>query len=323
VSDRPVLVYGATGYTGRLCVAALEGLAAPYLVGGRSAERLAAVAGPHCIGTRVADAADPTAAFEGVGCIISTVGPFTRYGLPVLDAAIAAGAHYTDTTAEQPFVRAAVTRHDEAVTAGVTVLPSCGVEYAPMMFAAAVLGPPPSTSYLWLDDFLPTRGSVRSMVGMAGIGPVTRPRKVRFEDRVGWAIRVPGAEEVLIDPACRAHLCLRGYEAWPFAALWPMAKLVSPDRFADRIAERVTDPTPEQAATARFTVIVLRGEDAVRIDGVDIYAATGQLAAHIALALAAGEATSAGVLAAGAALDPVIMLDRLPVSWRRFHNSRH
>ena len=73
-------------------MAALEALGAPYLVGGRDMEALRSVAGPGCAGIRVAHAHDIGDAFEGVGCVLSTVGPFARLGLAPLDAAIAAGA---------------------------------------------------------------------------------------------------------------------------------------------------------------------------------------------------------------------------------------
>jgi hypothetical protein len=314
----PILVYGATGFTGRCCVAALEDEGVPYLVGGRDAERLRRVAGPRCEGVRVADAADPVAALSGVGCVISAVGPFARHGLPVLDAAIAAGAHYIDTTAEQPFMRAALTRHDAAEAAGVTALPACGVEYAPMFLGAALLPEGPVDSYLWLDDFLPTRGSVRSMVSMAGAGPQPWPYRVAVEERRGFAVRIPGAEAVFLHPDCRTHLVLRLVEAAPIAAIWPVARLLRPGRFADAIADRLTDPTPAQRAAAGYTVVVASADGtAIRIDGQDVYASTGRFAVQLARLLADGRAHSAGVLPVGRALDPHLALAALRLTARR------
>ncbi len=313
----PVLVYGATGFTGRHCVAALERMGQPYWVGGRNADALQAVAGPGCVGVRVAEASNPRAAFEGVGCVISTVGPFARHGLPVLDAAIAAGVPYVDTTAEQSFLTMARTRDAAAVAAGVTALPACGVEYLPMFLGAALLGDGPVETWLWLDDFLPTRGSVRSMVAMAGVGPAPRPREVRSGDRSGWAIGIPGAESVLVHPDCRTHLMLGRWEALAFRLGWPIARWFDGDRLGDRIADRLSDPTAEQSARARFTVIVSRGDAAVRLDGEDVYASTGRFAATTALALARGEARVAGVRAAGEALEPQRLLAAIGLEAKR------
>ena len=305
---KPVLVYGATGVTGRRCVTTLEASGTPYLVGGRDGARLEDAAGPGCRGIRVADARAIGSAFDGIGCVLSAAGPFARFGLPVLDAAIAAGAHYVDTTAEQSFMRMARSRHDAAVAAGVTALPACGVEYLPMFLLAALAGDGPVESYIWLDDFLPTQGSVRSMVSMAGVGPTPWPRRVRFGERSGSALRIPGAEEVFVHPDSRTHLALRWFEAWPFALTWLPAKLLKPDRFADAIAARVTDPTPDQQAADGFTVVVRRAGRTLRLDGRDVYGSTAVYAAAVARMLVAGGARRAGVVDAGSALDPQAVL---------------
>ncbi len=316
-TDREILVYGASGFTGRCCVAALEAAGIRYRVGGRNQERLEAAAGPGCVGVRVAEASDLGEIFADASCVVSTVGPFARHGLPVLDAAIAAGAHYVDTTAEQPFMRAALTRHAAAQSAGVTALPACGVEYAPMFLGAAMLSEGPVDSYLWLDRFLPTRGSVRSMVSMAGVGPMPWPWAVQVEERQGYAVTIPGAEAVFLHPDCRTHLMLRRVEAFPIAAMWPIAKRLPPGRFADAVADRLTDPTPEQRASAAYTVVVVQGSEAVRLDGRDVYASTGRFAIQLARLLADGQAHTAGVLAVGQALDPHRALEALGLTARR------
>jgi hypothetical protein len=299
-----LLLYGATGVTGQRCVDALETAGVDYLVGGRNRATLEAAAGPHCQGIRVASADAIGSAFDGVGCVLSTVGPFARFGLPVLDAAIAAGAHYVDTTAEQSFLRQALTRDHAARTAGVTASPACGVEYLPMFLLAELLGEGPVESFLWLDDFLPTQGSVRSMVAMAGVGPTPWPRSVRFGDRSGSALRIPGAEEVLIHPDCKTFLVLRWFEAWPFALSWLPARLLGLGRFGDATAAKLTDPTPEQQAAAGFTVIVRQGDRTLRLDGEDVYGSTALYATTVARLLDEGHALKPGVLPAGKALDP-------------------
>ncbi len=310
-TPKPILIYGASGVTGKLCVDAAEAQGRAYLIGGRNRTKLESVAGPRCLGIRVADASNVGTAFDGVGCVVSTVGPFARYGLPVLDAAIAAGAHYVDTTAEQAFLPMALSRHDQAIAAGVTALPACGVEYAPMFLAASLLGPGPVQTYLWLDDFLPTQGSIRSMVAMAGIGPTPRPTRVQFQERTGWAIRIPGAEEVMVHPDCRTHLVLNLHEALPFSVMWPFSRWLPLDRIGDRIASWVTDPTAEQQRAAGYSVFVRQGSRVLRIDGRDVYGSTAQFAVTLAGLLAAGKATAHGVLPVGDALSAKATLEAL------------
>ncbi len=315
---KPILVYGATGYTGRLCVAALEALEQPYLIGGRNKDALEALAqSPHCEGFRVAPVDALGDIFEGVGCVLTCVGPFARWGLPVLDAAIAAGAHYVDTTGEHSFLAEAQNRHDDAVAAGVTALPACGIEYLPMFLGAALFEPGPVNSYLWMTDFHPTQGTVRSAVGMAGFGSMPVPKYVQFDDYKGYAIQIPGGESLFVHPESRTHLVLKLHEAWGLTALWPLSKLLSPARFADRIAARVTDPTVEQRTADRFDLVMQSGDRWLHLHDSDVYGSTGRYAAAVAQRLVQGAATQAGVLSAGKALDANELLNalQLEVVW--------
>ncbi len=71
--------------------------------------------------------------------LVSTVGPFVRWGQPAVAAAIAAGAHYLDSTGEPPFIRAVFERHDRAArAAGSGLLTAMGYDYVPGNLAAAL-----------------------------------------------------------------------------------------------------------------------------------------------------------------------------------------
>ncbi len=304
-----VLVYGATGYTGRLILAALEALGTVYAVAGRDPVRTAAAAGPSCRDVRVGlDLSD-------VSVLINAVGPFVRLGPPVLDAAIAAGVHYVDTTAELDFILHAAGRHADAVTAGICVLPASGIDFAPAFLGAALVGAPCET-WFWLDDFLPSKGTTRSAVESAGRGPLALPRRVRFEERSGWAVPFPGGEAALIHPDCRTSLVLPLAQAASFSALMGAANVLPFASLADRITDQVPDPTPEQRAAARYTFVTHGAERTCRIDGEDVYGSTGVYVATIATWLAEGRALAKGVLPTGAALPAAELLDALPVRWR-------
>lgn len=299
----PILIYGAYGVTGGACVAACEERRIPYVVAGRDGDRLRSVAGPRCVDVRVAEAQALASALDGVGAVLSTAGPFLRCGEAVLDAAVAAGVPYTDTTAEAAFVARAVTRDGAARTAGVAALPACGVEYLPMLLGAARLGPGPVETWLWLDDFVPTPGSVRSMVAMAGRGASPRPRRHRCDDREGWHVAIPGVEAELHHPDSATHLMLGRWEAAPFRWLWPLARGRDLAWLGDVLADRLPTPSAEQQAAARFTVVVSQGDRAVRYDGEDVYRSTARFAMAVAAALARGEASGPGVRSVGEALD--------------------
>ena len=64
--------------------------------------------------------------------LVSTVGPFVRWGRPALRAALDAGAHYLDSTGEPPFIRTVFEDHDAAArAAGVGLLTAFGYDYVP------------------------------------------------------------------------------------------------------------------------------------------------------------------------------------------------
>src|ERR671935_2457585 len=108
MTDRIVL-FGATGYTGDLTARALVARGARPVLAGRDKARVRALAEElGGLEWKVADVARPDsvrALVERGDVLVSTVGPFTRWGEPAVEAAIAAGAHYLDSTGESAFIR--------------------------------------------------------------------------------------------------------------------------------------------------------------------------------------------------------------------------
>jgi len=145
VSSRIVL-FGATGFTGELTARALVARGARPLLAARSAERVRALGDQLGCETAVADAmasgggADAIAALLQDGdVLVSTVGPFVRWGEPAVAAAIAASAHYLDSTGEPPFIRAVFERHGPpAAAAGCGLLTAMGYDYVPGNLAGAL-----------------------------------------------------------------------------------------------------------------------------------------------------------------------------------------
>ncbi|MFE5285027.1 saccharopine dehydrogenase NADP-binding domain-containing protein [Nocardia sp. NPDC056611] len=144
-----IVLLGATGYTGDLVLHALLRRGIKPVLAGRNraaARALAEQAGG--LEFAVADASDTasiTALVSPGDVLITTVGPFERFGYPVAEAAALAGAHYIDSTGEVGFVRELQGRlHGIARANGSIMLPAFGYDYVPGVLAgtlAALPGP--------------------------------------------------------------------------------------------------------------------------------------------------------------------------------------
>ncbi|QVI22222.1 saccharopine dehydrogenase NADP-binding domain-containing protein [Nocardia tengchongensis] len=124
-----IALYGATGHTGGYILAELRRRGLTPILVGRNAERLRAAAdaaGLPEAEIRIADLDDHAAlvaAFTGADVVISSLVAFVDLGGAVLAAAIEAGAHYTDTSGEQQFLRRVLDEYGpQAEKAGVTVI---------------------------------------------------------------------------------------------------------------------------------------------------------------------------------------------------------
>jgi len=139
-----IIVYGASGFTGRLIA---EYLAGQYGVGktvkwamaGRDAAKLTAVrdeiGAPADTPLVVADAADPAslrAMVSRAKAIVTTVGPYQLYGSDLVAACAAAGTDYLDLCGEPAWMRQMIDAHDaEAKKTGARIVFSCGFDSIP------------------------------------------------------------------------------------------------------------------------------------------------------------------------------------------------
>ncbi len=134
-----IIVWGATGFTGKIVS---EYMAERYkdsnltwALGGRSEAKLKAVAGNDDIATVVADAQDANAMRElarKARVILTTVGPYARYGSELVAACAAEGTHYCDLTGEVHWMRKMIETHqDAAVESGARIVFTCGFDSIP------------------------------------------------------------------------------------------------------------------------------------------------------------------------------------------------
>src|ERR671937_2181339 len=138
-----IVVFGATGYTGDLTARALVARGAQPVLAARNAARVEALAAElGGLEWALADVERPDsvrALVERGDVLVSTVGPFTRWGQPAVQAAVEAGAHYLDSTGEGAFIREVFERHGPAAqAAGCGLMPAFGFDWVPGNLAGAL-----------------------------------------------------------------------------------------------------------------------------------------------------------------------------------------
>jgi short subunit dehydrogenase-like uncharacterized protein len=139
MSDFDLVVYGATGFTGRLVAEYLAQRGGPERIAlaGRNPDKLAHVAADLDVSWPmiVADASDPKSLqtlAESTKAVVTTVGPYMKYGLPLVDACAKAGTHYADLAGEVLFMRQSIERYDDiAKQTGARIVHACGFDSIP------------------------------------------------------------------------------------------------------------------------------------------------------------------------------------------------
>jgi short subunit dehydrogenase-like uncharacterized protein len=152
MSDRSrefeVVVYGATGFVGVLVARYLAGHAPAgtrIALAGRSTAKLEAVKSQLDVDwpILIADAADADALATLAGrtrVVITTVGPYAKFGLPLAHACAAAGTDYVDLTGEVLFARDSIDQnHELARGTGARIVHSCGFDSIPSDIGVHVL----------------------------------------------------------------------------------------------------------------------------------------------------------------------------------------
>ena len=150
-----IVVWGATGVAGGFVADYLTKQYSPetlsLALGGRDPDKLASLAADLTtdndewdeIPTVVGDATDPDSLGEiarSARVVVTTVGPYTKYGSPLVEACVEAGTDYCDLTGEVNWIRETVDRyHDEAVETGARIVHSCGFDSVPADIGTALV----------------------------------------------------------------------------------------------------------------------------------------------------------------------------------------
>jgi short subunit dehydrogenase-like uncharacterized protein len=138
-----IVLFGATGYTGQLTAEALVARGERPVLAARNSHAVKALARRlDGLDSAVADVSRPETVRDLVqrgDVLISTVGPFVRWGEPAVQAAVANGAHYLDSTGEGTFIREVFERHGGgAEAAGCGLVTAFGYDWVPGNLAGAL-----------------------------------------------------------------------------------------------------------------------------------------------------------------------------------------
>ena len=326
-SSEQVLVYGAAGHTGRFVVEELVRRGLTPVLAGRSIERLASVA-PDLAGLerRVSGVDDPDLlrrTVSGVGVVINCAGPFLDTAAPLARAAVQAGAHYLDVTAEQQVVLQLYRDLDApARAAGVAVVPAMAFYggLPDLLVSAALAGSRQADEVeiaVGLDRWWPTAGTratgerntaVRQVIREGVLAPLENPAssgRWSFPDPLGDlpVVQVPFSEVITIDRHLEVGR-LRSY--LNTAPLDDLHDDATPPPAA-------ADDRGRSAQQFVVDVVVRRGSDERRITsaGRDIYAVTAPIVVEGAVRLLSGRHGGPGASAPGEAFDAVDVLAAL------------
>jgi len=175
-TDKPVVVYGASGYTGRLICEYLREFNVPFVAAGRDkariAEALQRVPGIDTVDHEIVEVAHDTGPltelFAGASVVCNTVGPFAQYGGEVVQACIEAGCHYVDTTGEQDWLIDCEENYGKAMAdKGLLLSPGIAQMYTTGEIAAGICLETPGLDTLDILVFwkgLPTIASTRTIL---------------------------------------------------------------------------------------------------------------------------------------------------------------
>lgn len=213
MSDKQVVVYGASGYTGRLVCEYLREYNVPFVAAGRSAEKVRASMDSNVAGIETAtyevravehSVEALTDLFQNAKVVLNTVGPFSELGPSVIEACLAAGCHYTDTSGEQDWLVVCDEQYGaDFADAGLLLSPGIAQMYTTGEIAAQIALETPGLDTLDIAVFWggsPTIASTRTILVNAATSSAYHLQQnayVPFDPAQGLVpLVVPGQHEL-------------------------------------------------------------------------------------------------------------------------------
>ncbi|HUE39917.1 MAG TPA: NAD(P)H-binding protein, partial [Candidatus Binatia bacterium] len=319
----PLLIYGATGYSGRLITEAAVALGLAPVLSARNRDALAAVAAAVGLECRVAELSEPNQldeALRGITVVLHAAGPFSQTSPPMLEACLRCHAHYLDITGEISVIESLVHANARARSAGIMVMPAVGFDVVPSdCMAAHVTSRLPGASSLVLaltGLVSATPGSAKTLVEQAGhsvrvrrggkIASIAAGSVSRWFDygdgprcsmNISWgdvasAFYTTGIPNIDVfyeaTPALRGMLLASRYASWMLRSAPWQASLAATMNFLPQ------GPTDAQRAAAQMVIVAEARDDRgrcarARLRTPEAYTFTATTAAAVARRVLRGD----------------------------------
>ena len=328
-----ILLFGATGYTGRLTAEALARKGASFAIAGRNKSKLYALAdetdGPEVRLASVGDVDSLVAALDGVKVMITCVGPFMELGDTAVEAALRAKVHYIDSTGEGTFVERLTERDAEARDAGIVMAPCMGFDEVPADVAATLATEDMDKADLVLTYAIPqtgSKGTIRSaMAIITSEGQWVRdgrPIMIKAGNERRWAPMPPplGPKQTVGFPLAEGrlapmHLDLNSLKIFVTSGTvqrygiqfgLPLMGKALDTSAGQWLLEKALQPLPEgpneeQRAKGKWTILAEASSGGrwrnVALSGTDVYGLTAEFLSAAALRMAADDFEGAGIKA--------------------------
>lgn len=327
-----IVLFGATGYTGKLTAEVLARRGARFAIAGRNRAKLeelaARVGNPETRVARSGDVAGLASAIEDAKVLITCVGPFVELGETAVEAALRARVHYIDSTGEGAFIDRLIARDRAARSAGIAMAPAMGFDEVPGDCAATLATDGMTGADLVLTYALPSSGSRGTVRSTAGI-MTTQAAWIENGHRIGMAagarsrwspMPAPlGPKPAISIPLAEAHLAplhldLRNLQTYvtsdPFRSALikagvPFLRLGLSNEIGKKALGAVVRRLPEgpdvgHRRRGRWTILAeAKSGDMWRnvvVTGRDVYGLTAQFLSAGAMKMASGNLPVTGVV---------------------------
>ncbi|RKL65868.1 hypothetical protein CR203_18630 [Salipaludibacillus neizhouensis] len=299
-SGAKILIYGASGYTGKLISARAQQAGLDFEIAGRSEASVSALARSLGVSYRifaVEDAQALRSALKGVTAILNCAGPFAVTARPIMEACIDSGVHYLDITAEFKVYELAQSLSKKAAAASVMLLPGVGWDVVPSdclaVYTASKVDKPRRLRIALEVAGAMSRGSATSAGEILSVGLLVRSE--------GKLVAAPNADTSVFDFGEGNVECAR-LSFGDLVTAWASTNIpniemfvhVKGDAFPEGDLSLLPDgPTPEERDANRAKVVAeVTGEDGsiarARIETVNGYSYTALSSVEAARRVHAG-----------------------------------
>jgi short subunit dehydrogenase-like uncharacterized protein len=317
-----VLVFGATGFSGRMVVQRLVERDIPVRIAARSQDKLEQLSERFGgLDWVVADVADPpslTCAAQGTSALVTTVGPYTLLGHVAADAALETGIPYFDITGEPGWLRKVFNDYSSRFAErGLALLPAFGYDYVPGNLAGAIALERAGDAAVSIDIGYFLTGKNQRTTESFSQGTLdsleASSKELQYAFRGGELIDVDGPKRVLefeLGGDDVTAVAIGGTEHFALPRLAPTLQEVNvglgwfapKSPAADGGTSSADGPSDAAREQARTNVIAIArsadGDEVARVhvDGPNPYDLSGHLTAWAVERLLAGELRGDGAL---------------------------